>query len=111
VSVLGFSGRHGAIIIAPSSHLFLDGAMTVRPCAVEHRQKALDLVETPEDLVETLLNGGQARRHGGVVRAWDRAAGTRGVVHDGAFLWADDAGGLVTCGDGCASLEINMSSA
>jgi hypothetical protein len=47
----------------------------------EPRHEVLHLVETREDLVEVVFDSGQARRHGGVVRTWDVAAGSRGVVH------------------------------
>lgn len=61
------------------------GQTLARLYAVECHQEGLRLVETPDDLVETLFDGGQARRDCGVVRACDTAAVSWGVVHGGAF--------------------------
>src|SRR5690349_12988399 len=56
-----------------------------RVVTVEQRQEVLQLVETPDDLVETLFDGGQACGHSGIVRICDVSVRSWGVFHGGVF--------------------------
>lgn len=57
----------------------------IRSVQPENRQEVLQFVETPDDLVEASLDGGQTRGHGGVALTWKTAVRSWGAVHDGMF--------------------------